>query len=90
LAIVGAVVLLFVTFLLPETVRRKREQVLPAVDEHGQAVTKPSDKFKALKDMRAAFAPMITMLGDPTVLVITLYNTITFASLYFLVSASIE
>jgi hypothetical protein len=75
-----------VTFLLPETLRRKREEVLPSDDE---GVTKPAERFKALKNLRTAFKPMIAMLGDPTVLVITLYNTIIFASLYFLVSATI-
>lgn len=90
LAIVGAILLLYVTFLLPETVRRKREEVLPTFDERGQAILKPPEKFKALKIMRTAFAPMITMLSDPTVLMITLYNTIVFASLFFLVSLTVN
>lgn len=33
-----------------------------------------------------SFKPMITMLHDPTVLLLTAYNTVIFACLYFLVS----
>lgn len=66
-----------VTFLLPETVRRKRT---PVDEKHA------AERFKALKSMKAAFCPMIIMLGDPTVLLITLYNTVILACFYFLVS----
>jgi hypothetical protein len=66
--------------LLPETVRRKR--VLSDHDENGVA----RERIRTLKKVSAAITPLIVMLGDPTVLVITIYNTVIFACLFFLVS----
>ncbi|KAF1800206.1 major facilitator superfamily domain-containing protein [Mucor lusitanicus] len=71
-AIFGGVVLVLVAFFLPETVRKTR----PAVQKG-----KGSSVFK---NLRVAFAPMIVMLGDPTILIMTLYGSIIFASLFFL------
>ncbi|OAD06603.1 hypothetical protein MUCCIDRAFT_118861, partial [Mucor lusitanicus CBS 277.49] len=73
-AIFGGVVLVLVAFFLPETVRKTR----PAVQKG-----KGSSVFK---NLRVAFAPMIVMLGDPTILIMTLYGSIIFASLFFLVN----
>lgn len=77
--ILGVVLFIMVTFLLPETVRRKRMDI----DEKHTV-----ERFKAFKSMKAAFCPMIVMLGDPTVLLITLYNTVILSCFYFLVSAA--
>ncbi|KAK4521317.1 uncharacterized protein ATC70_011932 [Mucor velutinosus] len=71
-AIVGGVVLVLVAFFLPETVRKTRPKVVEG---------KASSVFK---NLRMAFAPMIVMLGDPTILIMTLYGSIIFASLFFL------
>lgn len=74
-----------VLILLPETVRRKRVEMLTS-DESGQEIVQKIEKFQALKNLKTVFAPMLAMLGDPTVLVITFYNTVIFSCLYFLVS----
>ncbi|KAI8992038.1 major facilitator superfamily domain-containing protein [Mycotypha africana] len=81
IAILSVVLLLLILFCLPETLRRKQVEIAP--DEVGQVVVK-KERFKALENLKAAFAPMLVMLGDPTVVVITIYNTIIFACLYFL------
>jgi hypothetical protein len=70
--------------LLPETLRRKRVEVLTS-DGNNRKILKKTEKFQALKNLKTAFAPMLIMLGDPTVLVITFYNTVIFSCLYFLV-----
>ncbi|KAI7881722.1 major facilitator superfamily domain-containing protein [Mucor mucedo] len=75
LAILGTVLLMLVIFLLPETLRKKR---IVMDEKHAK------DRFKALKNLKAAFCPMIGMLGDPTVLLITLYNTVILSCFYFL------
>ncbi|KAG2196808.1 hypothetical protein INT47_002735 [Mucor saturninus] len=75
LAILGTVLLLLVTFLLPETLRKKR-----IVMDEKHAV----ERFKALRNLKAVFCPMIGMLGDPTVLLITLYNTVILSCFYLL------
>lgn len=85
LAIIGFVLLLMVLVLLPETVRRKRVEMLTS-DESGQEIVQKIEKFQALKNLKTVFTPMLVMLGDPTVLVITFYNTVIFSCLYFLVS----
>lgn len=65
-------------FLLPETLRKS-----PSFkNEQGNA----KDRFVALKTMRNVFTPMVVMVRDPTVVLITLYNTVIYASLFFLVS----
>lgn len=71
---------------LPETVRRERVEMLTNDNESGQEIVHKTEKFRALQNLKTAFAPMLAMLGDPTILVITLYNTVIFCCLYFLVS----
>jgi hypothetical protein len=66
-----------VTFLLPETVRKKQVE---------QSYTSSKEKFRAFKNIRDAFVPMVSMLRDPTICITTLYGTVIFASLFFLVS----
>ncbi|CEP09811.1 hypothetical protein [Parasitella parasitica] len=83
LAIVGIALLLMVLSLLPETVRRKRIEMLSS-DENNQEIVRQTENFQALRNMKTAFAPMLIMLGDPTIIVITLYSTVIFSCLYFL------
>lgn len=71
---------------LPETVRREKVEMLTNDNESGQEIVHKTEKFRALQNLKTAFAPMVAMLGDPTILVITLYNTVIFCCLYFLVS----
>ncbi|GAN04290.1 MFS multidrug resistance transporter [Mucor ambiguus] len=71
-AVFGGIVLVLVVFFLPETVRKARST---AVKGKAPGVS---------KNIRTAFAPMIVMLGDPTILIMTLYGSIIFASLFFL------
>jgi hypothetical protein len=65
-------------FLLPETLRKPRLVI-------DGKVSKPNERFVVLKNMRTVFGPMAQMILDPTVIVITLYNTVIYASLFFLV-----
>lgn len=83
--------LLFVIFLLPETARRKRcieEVIITSPDNNQQeiVVVKKTEGSQTLKTLSTIFSPMIVMLGDPTVIIITIFNTVPFACLYFLVS----
>lgn len=71
---------------LPETVRRTKVEMLTSDNESGQEIVHKAEKFRALQNLKTAFAPMVAMLGDPTILVITFYNTVIFCCLYFLVS----
>jgi hypothetical protein len=71
---------------LPETARRKRSVVEVITSDEQIIVVKKTEKSQALKTMGTIFIPMIVMLGDPTVMITTVYNTIIFACLYFLVS----
>jgi len=73
---IGGIVLVLVTLFLPETVRKTR----PTIED---------DNIKGnnsvFRNLSTAFAPMAVMLGDPTILIMTLYGSIIFASLFFLV-----
>ncbi|RCH93736.1 hypothetical protein CU098_008459 [Rhizopus stolonifer] len=85
LAILGGVLLFLVTFFLPETLRKKREEEKTISSDSEQlSLKEKSEHFKVLKNIKKAFIPMLLMLRDPTVLMITIYNTVIFASLYFL------
>jgi hypothetical protein len=70
---------------LPETVRREKVEMLTSDNESSQEIVHKTEKFRALQNLKAAFAPMVAMLGDPTILIITLYSTVIFCCLYFLV-----
>lgn len=72
--IIGGIVLILVALFLPETVRTSRPSMVKG---------KSSSVFR---NLRTAFTPMVVMLGDPTILIMTLYGSIIFASLFFLVS----
>lgn len=76
--IIGAVLMLKIVFLLPETLRRSKDT---------SQVEAKKKHFPVLKKVSSALYSLIVMLGDPTVLVITIYNPVIFASLFFLVSA---
>ncbi|KAL7312470.1 hypothetical protein PS15m_008225 [Mucor circinelloides] len=76
IAIFAGLLLVMLIFLLPETLRKS-----PSFkNEQGNA----KDRFVALKTMRNVFTPMVVMVRDPTVVLITLYNTVIYASLFFL------
>ena len=77
LAILGGLLLIAELFLLPETLRLKK----PGNDSEKEN----NKRFRALKNFKAVFAPMVVMLGDPTVLIITAYNTIVFSCMFFVV-----
>ncbi|ORY91427.1 major facilitator superfamily domain-containing protein [Syncephalastrum racemosum] len=68
LAILGAVLFALVAVFLPETLRKKKDV----------------ENKQAAHSVFRAFAPMIGMLGDPTILVITAYSTVIFGCLYLL------
>lgn len=90
LAILNAALLLMVTVLLPETLRKKRDEgevleVVPGEDEDQEkktVVVKKQVYFKALKNLGAAFKPMGMMLRDPTVIMTTIYNSVIFSCLF--------
>lgn len=65
----GAVLFGLVAVFLPETLRKKKDV----------------EKKQAAHRVFHAFLPMIGMLGDPTILVITAYSTVIFGCLYLLV-----
>ncbi|KAI8640320.1 major facilitator superfamily domain-containing protein [Parasitella parasitica] len=71
----GGCILVLVTFFLPETVRRERP-----------VPRKSSLDIKAVNtnSIRSTFTPLVTMLSDLSILVMTLYGTILFASLFVL------
>lgn len=95
-AIMAGVLLIMTAILLPETLRKTR-QVEVVEKEKNQVVEhddtkdvtivekKPSAAPSFLSTLVTSFKPMIIMLHDPTVLLLTAYNTVIFASLYFLV-----
>ncbi|KAI9251450.1 major facilitator superfamily domain-containing protein [Phascolomyces articulosus] len=74
-AIFGGVLLAFVAFFLPETLRKKRSK---DNDDNNKS------KHHALKEIITVFGPMFSMLRDPTVLLITIYSTVIFGCLFFL------
>lgn len=63
-----------VIFLLPETLRKKR---------HNEELQNDERKFEALHKI---FSPMLSMVTDPTVILIAFYNSVVYASLYILAS----
>jgi hypothetical protein len=69
-----------VLFFLPETLRRKR---LNEADLAEQEIA--AKKESTLKRAFAPFKPMIGLLSYPNVMVITIYNSVIFGSLYFMV-----
>lgn len=89
---IGFVFLLIVIFLLPETARKKQvtvEEVIVTSSNNNQqeiVVVKKTQGSEFMKTLGTIFSPMLVMLGDPTVIIITIFNTVPFACLYFLVS----
>lgn len=80
LAIVGGLLFLMVLFFLPETLRRKRLSETDLADQEIAA-----KRESTLKRAFAPFKPMIGLLSYPNVLIITIYNSVIFGSLYFMV-----
>lgn len=67
-------------FILPETLRVKRDE---------QDIRK-SEKPSVPDNMKRIFLPMLSMLTEPPIILITLYNTVVYASLYVLVGIKIR
>lgn len=98
----AGVLLILTAAFLPETLRKQR-QVDVIKNEMNEAVEgnqyvskdvtvvekKPSAP-SFFSTLGTSFKPMIVMLHDPTVLLLTAYNTVIFASLYFLVRQTIS
>lgn len=80
LAIVGGILFTMVLFCLPETLRKKH-------DEHWDEATIPQKRsmMENIRHVFAAFKPMLGLLTYPNVMVITMYNTVIFGALYFMV-----
>ncbi len=91
LCIFAIVLLTTIIFVLPETLRLEklikdeRNQCSELFDKQKS----DEEESKLLKMMRSVFLPMVVMVGDPTVILITIYNTVMFGSLFFIVSFSI-
>lgn len=78
LAIIAAVLLVAMIFFLPETLRLDKTTKENTLNNPKQS--------RVIKNMQSVYSPMIVMLRDPNVLIITFYNTIIFSSLFFIVS----
>lgn len=79
----AGLLLIMLIVLLPETLRKSP----PSTNSE---LYNGKERFVALKTMRNVFTPMVMMVRDPTVVLITLYNTVIYASLFFLVSIHIS
>jgi predicted MFS family arabinose efflux permease len=80
LAIVGGILFAMVLFFLPETLRKKHDD-----DWDEEKVQKKRSMMDNIRHVSAAFKPMIGLLSYPNVMVITMYNTVIFGALYFMV-----
>lgn len=84
----AGVLLAMSAVFLPETLRKKRLQVIEKtmdIEQDKSHVTK-IETPSFFSTLRTSFKPMVTMLHDPTVLILTVYNSVIFACLYFLVT----
>ena len=80
LAIVGSLLFVMVLFFLPETLRRKKVNEADLAEQEIAA-----KKEGTLKRAFAPFKPMIGLLSYPNVMVMSIYNSVIFGSLYFMV-----
>ncbi|CAO0794753.1 unnamed protein product [Mucor circinelloides] len=87
-AILCGVLLVFTAFFLPETLRKQRPQEKTMDDSLSSTSTTVHVKSKSssslLTTLYHSFRPMITMLYDPNVILLMLFNSVIFASLYIL------
>jgi predicted MFS family arabinose efflux permease len=87
-AILCGVLLIFTAFFLPETLRKQRPQEKEIDDNLSSTSTTVHIKAKSsssfLATLSISFRPIITMLYDPNVILLMLFNSIIFASLYIL------
>ncbi|RCH91251.1 hypothetical protein CU097_009261 [Rhizopus azygosporus] len=93
-AILAGVLLLLTTAFLPETLRKQRPDILTdrelieefkvQNDRGKQGTIEKHAKPTFFATLAISFKPMLIMLNDPTVNLLTAYNTVIFASLYFL------
>lgn len=88
--------MLLTTAFLPETLRKQRPDILTDQelieefkvqnDRGKQGTIEKHAKPTFFATLAISFKPMLIMLNDPTVNLLTAYNTVIFASLYFLAS----
>lgn len=70
-------------FILPETLRFKHDLNQKDGDLGCSAPKKST--HHVFDNMKKIFLPMFSMITEPAVVLITLYNTVVYASLYVLV-----
>ncbi|CEP07676.1 hypothetical protein [Parasitella parasitica] len=89
-AILCGVLLIFSAFFLPETLRKQRSQekqvddTLSSTSTTVYAKSKPSSSPSCLATLYTSFSPMFIMLYDPNVILLMLFNSVIFGSLYIL------
>ncbi|CAO3644321.1 unnamed protein product [Mucor fragilis] len=89
-AILCGVLLIFTAFFLPETLRKQRPSPEKPMDDSLSStsttvhVKSKSKSSSLLTTLYHSFRPMITMLYDPNVILLMLFNSVIFASLYIL------
>lgn len=78
----AGLLLIMSAVFLPETLRKQRyKQTTTEQEKEDLVIQAPS----FLTTLKVSFKPMIVMLYDPTVNLLTVYNSVIFACLYFLV-----
>lgn len=86
----AGVLLIMSAAFLPETLRKKRVVFEKSIDKDGNPVVIEDKPPSFLDTLKVSFKPMVVMLYDPTVNLLTAYNTVIFACLYFLVGKKAE
>lgn len=88
LSIYGVLLLVMVVFLLPETLRIKKHTTTENLEEESvlNQNEKETVRLQFLNNVQLLFLPILIMTKDPTVLLVTVYNTIVFSSIFFVVS----
>ncbi|KAI7879282.1 MFS general substrate transporter [Lichtheimia hyalospora FSU 10163] len=72
LAVLGGLLFILVAIFLPETLRKDKSQ------------TDQQRSPNYVRNVLRAFIPLLVMLRDPSVLVVTIYSTVIFGCLFFL------
>ncbi|KAG2230703.1 hypothetical protein INT48_003710 [Thamnidium elegans] len=83
-AVMAGVLLIMSAAFLPETLRKKRVVFEKSIDKDENPVVIEDKPPSFLDTLKVSFKPMVVMLYDPTVNLLTAYNTVIFACLYFL------
>ncbi|KAL9553502.1 hypothetical protein MBANPS3_003267 [Mucor bainieri] len=89
-AILCGVLLVFTAFFLPETLRKQRPTPEKPMDDSLSStsttvhVKSKSSSSSLLTTLYHSFRPMVTMLYDPNVILLIIFNSVIFGSLYIL------